>query len=92
VNIDASDIALSATDYSPVELSYIKAVVSYSMPLTRSKADHQIDNIITSYPVNSVGSTRALALVSDVKTAFTKSQAELVLSSAVSRGWFLRSK
>lgn len=28
VNTDASDIALSATDYSPVELSYIKAVVS----------------------------------------------------------------
>jgi len=28
VNTDASDMALSATDYSPVESSYIKAVVS----------------------------------------------------------------
>jgi hypothetical protein len=34
VNTDASDIALSATDYSPVELSYIKAVVSSSTSST----------------------------------------------------------
>jgi hypothetical protein len=37
VNIDASDIALSATDYSPVELSYIKAVVSLCKPSVSSR-------------------------------------------------------
>lgn len=69
---------------SDCELSY--------WTLTRTLADVQIENIITSYPANSVGSTRALAVTSEMKSAFSKQQAEMVLASCVSRGWLKRSK
>lgn len=32
INTDATDIALMATDYTPIELTYIRNIVSFPVP------------------------------------------------------------
>ncbi|KAF8580892.1 hypothetical protein K439DRAFT_1355770 [Ramaria rubella] len=72
------DLAQVATDYSPVEITYFKALVK------------QI--VLASSECYSISSMTALREVSDLKPSMTKTQAEHVLANFVAKGWLLKSK
>ncbi|KIJ68967.1 hypothetical protein HYDPIDRAFT_122903 [Hydnomerulius pinastri MD-312] len=78
VNTKDDEIAQMATDYTPAEIAYFKAVVEQIM-----LAPHE------SYSVSSLA---ALREVNSLKTNMTKTQAEVVLGSFVAKGWLLKSK
>ncbi|KAH7923864.1 hypothetical protein BV22DRAFT_1067934 [Leucogyrophana mollusca] len=78
VNRRDDEIAQLATDYTPVEIAYFKAIIEQIM-----LAPHE------SY---SVSSFTALREVNSLKTNMSKTQAEVVLGSFVSKGWLLKSK
>ncbi|KAI6045378.1 Nse1 non-SMC component of SMC5-6 complex-domain-containing protein [Pisolithus marmoratus] len=78
VNTRGDEIAQMATDYSPTEIAYFRAVVEQIM--------------LAPNECYSLSSLAALREVNALKTSMTKSQAESVLSSLVARGWLLKSK
>ncbi|KAF8844590.1 hypothetical protein BDN67DRAFT_943421 [Paxillus ammoniavirescens] len=78
VNTKDDEVAQMATDYTPAEIAYFKAVVEQIM-----LAPHE------SYSVSSLA---ALREVNSLKSNMTKTQAEVVLSSFVAKGWLLKSK
>ncbi|KAF8136697.1 Nse1 non-SMC component of SMC5-6 complex-domain-containing protein [Boletus edulis] len=78
VNTKDDEIAQMATDYTPLEIAYFKAVVEQIM--------------LASHEAYSVSSLAALREVSSLKSNMTKSQAEAVLASLVAKGWLLKSK
>ena len=47
---------------------------------------------MSSYPANSIGSTRALRLTTTLKANMTRLAAEALLGSLTSRGWLAKSK
>jgi hypothetical protein len=71
------DIAQQATDLSPLEISYVRAVIGA---------------IVESYPANSVGSRQATSLVKDLNGQMTQSAAQALLKALVSRGWLATSE
>ncbi|KAJ3513654.1 hypothetical protein NLJ89_g2832 [Agrocybe chaxingu] len=77
VNRKGDEIAQMATDYTPVEIAFFKAVVEQIM-----LAPHE------SYSVSSLAALRELTVA---KLSMSKSQAEVVLASFVSKGWLLKS-
>ncbi|CAA7271772.1 unnamed protein product [Cyclocybe aegerita] len=77
VNRKGDEIAQMATDYTPVEIAFFKAVVEQIM-----LAPHE------SYSVSSLAALRELTAA---KLSMSKSQAEIVLASFVSKGWLLKS-
>ncbi|KAG8217812.1 Nse1 non-SMC component of SMC5-6 complex-domain-containing protein [Butyriboletus roseoflavus] len=78
VNTKDDEIAQMATDYTPLEIAYFKAVVEQIM--------------LASHEAYSVSSLAALREVCSLKSNMTKSQAEAVLGSLVAKGWLQRSK
>ncbi|KAI0647162.1 Nse1 non-SMC component of SMC5-6 complex-domain-containing protein [Trametes meyenii] len=79
VNRKGDEIAQLATEYSPVEIAYFKAVLEQIMLAPNE-----------SYCVSSLA---ALREVNALKVGnMTKSQAEATLGSFVARGWLLKSK
>ncbi|GFZ42412.1 hypothetical protein JCM24511_00127 [Saitozyma sp. JCM 24511] len=77
VNIDPTEAMVQGSDYTPLEIDYYRQVVS---------------GIIASYPANSIGSNHALRLTSELQGAMTKTVADALLKSFVSRGWLARSR
>ncbi|TFK29863.1 hypothetical protein FA15DRAFT_663147 [Coprinopsis marcescibilis] len=78
VNRKGDDIAQVATDYTPAEIAFFKAVVELIM---------DADNF--SYSVSSLAALREIPAL---KLNFAKSQGEILLSSFVAKGWLNRSK
>ncbi|KAL6309242.1 Nse1 non-SMC component of SMC5-6 complex-domain-containing protein [Sparassis latifolia] len=78
VNRRGDEIAQMATDYSAVEIAYFKAVVEQIMLAPNE-----------SYTVSSLA---ALREVGTLKANMTKTQAEVVLSSFVAKGWLVKSR
>ncbi|WRT63937.1 uncharacterized protein IL334_000864 [Kwoniella shivajii] len=76
-NIDPSEVALYATDYTPLEIDYYRRVVQ---------------GIIESYPANSIAHGQALNLVSELESNMARHVAENLLNSLCSRGWLSKSK
>ncbi|WVW82064.1 hypothetical protein I302_104069 [Kwoniella bestiolae CBS 10118] len=76
-NTDPSEVALQATDYTPLEIDYYRRVVK---------------EIIESYPANSISHNQATSIVSELEGTMAKHVAESLLESLCSRGWLLRSK
>ncbi|KAF8274953.1 Nse1 non-SMC component of SMC5-6 complex-domain-containing protein [Lactarius quietus] len=78
VNRRDDEIARIASDYSPLEISYFRALVEQIMLAPNS-----------SYSISSLA---ALREVNSLTSAMTKTQAESVLVSFVAKGWLLKSK
>ncbi|KAH0827088.1 Nse1 non-SMC component of SMC5-6 complex-domain-containing protein [Lanmaoa asiatica] len=78
VNTKDDEIAQIATEYTPLEIAYFKAVVEQIMLASRE--------------AYSVSSLAALREVGSLKSNMTKSQAEVVLGSLVAKGWLLKSR
>ncbi|KAH9005218.1 Nse1 non-SMC component of SMC5-6 complex-domain-containing protein [Lactarius hatsudake] len=78
VNRRDDEIARIASDYSPLEISYFRALVEQIM-LAPSN----------SYSISSLA---ALREVNALTSPMTKTQAESVLASFVAKGWLLKSK
>jgi len=78
VNRKDDAIAQMASGYSPVEIAYFKAIIEQIM-LAPNEA-------------YSVSSLAALREVNALKTSMSKTQAEVVLSSFVAKGWLFKSK
>ncbi|KAJ7219212.1 Nse1 non-SMC component of SMC5-6 complex-domain-containing protein [Mycena pura] len=73
-------IAQMAGDYAPVEISFFKAVVEQIMLAPRE-----------SYSISSLAALREVSALKP-KSNMSKTQAEVVLSSFVAKGWLLKSK
>ncbi|KAF5357780.1 hypothetical protein D9756_001638 [Leucocoprinus leucothites] len=80
VNLKGDAIAQMATEYTPAEIAYFKALVEQIMLAPRHK-----------YSVSSLVALREVSMIKP-KTNITKSQAEVVLSTFVARGWLVKSK
>ncbi|PCH38085.1 hypothetical protein WOLCODRAFT_52070, partial [Wolfiporia cocos MD-104 SS10] len=78
VNRKGDEIAQMATEYTPAEIAYFKAVVEQIMLAPNE-----------SYCVSSLA---ALKEVNSLKPNMTKTQAEVVLGSFVAKGWLVKSK
>ncbi|KAI0306508.1 Non-structural maintenance of chromosomes element 1 [Multifurca ochricompacta] len=78
VNRRDDEIARIASDYSPLEISYFRALVEQIMLAPNS-----------SYSVSSLA---ALREVNSLTSPMTKAQAESILASFVAKGWLLKSK
>ncbi|CDO71235.1 hypothetical protein BN946_scf184863.g31 [Trametes cinnabarina] len=78
VNRKGDEIAQMATEYTPLEITYFKAVLEQIMLAPNE-----------SYCVSSLA---ALREVNSLKSNMTKSQAEATLNSFVARGWLLKSR
>ncbi|GLB35026.1 putative CDP-alcohol phosphatidyltransferase class-I family protein [Lyophyllum shimeji] len=80
VNRKGDEIAQMATEYTPAEIAYFKAIIELIMLAPRESF--------------SVSSTAALREVSAIrpKTNMSKTQAEVVLGSFVAKGWLVKSK
>ncbi|KAL5490279.1 hypothetical protein ACEPAI_5112 [Sanghuangporus weigelae] len=78
-NTKGDEVAQLASDYSPAEIAFFKAVVEQIMLSVRH--------------AYSVSSILALREASHLKSfQMTKSQAEVILTSLVARGWLVKSK
>ncbi|KAL7283487.1 hypothetical protein ACG7TL_002920 [Trametes sanguinea] len=78
VNRKGDEIAQMATEYTPLEITYFKAVLEQIMLAPNE-----------SYCVSSLA---ALREVNSLKSTMTKSQAEATLNSFVAKGWLLKSR
>jgi len=78
VNLKGDEIAQLATDYTPVEIAFFKAIVEQIMLAPRE-----------AFSVSSIASLRELHAS---KLNMTKSQAEVVLASFVAKGWLIKSR
>ncbi|KAI0362237.1 hypothetical protein OH77DRAFT_32714 [Trametes cingulata] len=78
VNRKGDEIAQMATEYTPVEIAYFKAVLEQIMLAPNE-----------SFCVSSLA---ALREVNSLKSNMTKSQAEATLGSFVAKGWLLKSR
>ncbi|KAJ3527919.1 hypothetical protein NMY22_g9601 [Coprinellus aureogranulatus] len=78
VNRKGDELAQLATDYTPAEISFFKAVLEQIM--------------LAPHEAYSVSSLAALRELSHLKLNMTKAQAEVLLSTFVARGWLKKSK
>ncbi|TRM61924.1 hypothetical protein BD626DRAFT_500928 [Schizophyllum amplum] len=80
VNMKGDEVAQVATDYSPVEIAYFKALVEQIIMAPRNAF--------------SISSFLALREINELKPKanMTKSQGEETLASFVNRGWLAKSK
>lgn len=76
-NDEAGDIGRMATDLTPLEISYYRAL---------------IEAIMLSHPANSVSNAQALRLTGELKGNMSKRDAEKLLGALTSRGWLAKSK
>ncbi|KAJ7470701.1 Nse1 non-SMC component of SMC5-6 complex-domain-containing protein [Mycena latifolia] len=80
VNRKDDEIAQMATDYTPGEIAFFKAMVEQIMLAPRG-----------AYSVSSLAALREISALKP-KSNMSKSQAEVVLASFVAKGWLLKSK
>ncbi|KAF9005578.1 Nse1 non-SMC component of SMC5-6 complex-domain-containing protein [Cyathus striatus] len=80
VNRKGDEIAQMATDYTPAEIAFFKAIVEQIILAPRE-----------SFSVSSLIALREIGSIKP-KVNMSKSQAEVVLGSFVARGWLLKSK
>ncbi|KAK7043597.1 hypothetical protein VNI00_008208 [Paramarasmius palmivorus] len=80
VNRKDDDLAQMATDFTPNEIVFFKAIVEQIM-LARKE----------SYSLSSLAALQEVTALKD-KVKMTKAQAECVLASFVTKGWLLKSK
>lgn len=93
MNTDSTGVALQFSDLSGNEIDYFRKVVSAITAGSLQGSDGiQTEEIITSYPGNSIGSNYALSLVSDLQSAMKRTEAEKLLGGLVVRGWLRKSK
>ncbi|KAI5899730.1 uncharacterized protein SCHCODRAFT_02485674 [Schizophyllum commune H4-8] len=80
INLKGDEVAQVATDYSPVEIAYFKALVEQIVMAPRNSF--------------SISSFLALREINELKPKanMTKSQGEETLSSFVNRGWLVKSR
>ncbi|KAI0050930.1 hypothetical protein FA95DRAFT_1580992 [Auriscalpium vulgare] len=78
VNRRGDEVAQIASDYSPLEIAYFKALLE-QIVLAPNRA-------------YSVSSLAALREVNQLKSSMSKTQAEAVLASFVAKGWLLKSQ
>jgi len=78
INLKSDELAQIATDFSPVEIAFFKALVD------------QI--IVASSQSYSISAMTALLQVNGLKPPMTKTQAESVLANFVAKGWLLKSE
>ncbi|WWD09182.1 hypothetical protein V865_007304 [Kwoniella europaea PYCC6329] len=76
-NTDPTEVALQATDYTPLEIDYYRRVVK---------------EIIESYPANSISHGQATTIVGELEGTMARHVAETLLDSLCSRGWLSKSK
>ncbi|KAF9532248.1 Nse1 non-SMC component of SMC5-6 complex-domain-containing protein [Crepidotus variabilis] len=77
VNTKGDEVAQLATDYTPIEIAFFKAIVEQIMLASRE-----------AYSVSSLAALRELTFA---KINMTKSHGEIVLASFVSKGWLMKS-
>ncbi|KAF9456771.1 Nse1 non-SMC component of SMC5-6 complex-domain-containing protein [Collybia nuda] len=80
VNRKSDKIAQMATDYTPTEIMYFKALIEQIM-----LAPHE------SFCVSSLAALREVSIIKP-KSNMSKAQAEVVLGSFVAKGWLLKTK
>ncbi|KAJ7097986.1 Nse1 non-SMC component of SMC5-6 complex-domain-containing protein [Mycena belliarum] len=80
VNRKDDEIAQMATDYTPGEIAFFKAMVEQIMLAPRG-----------AYSVSSLAALREISALKP-KSNMSKSQAEVVLASFVAKGWLLKSR
>jgi len=80
VNRKGDHIAQMATDYSPAEIAYFKAIIEQIMLAPRE-----------SFSVSSLAALREVSALKP-KSNMSKTQAEVILGSFVAKGWLLKSK
>jgi hypothetical protein len=82
-----------ATDYSPAEIAFFKAIVSHNQkPFQPTQFCSKVEQIMLApREAFSVSSMAALRELTASKISITKANAEVVLTSFVSRGWLLKS-
>jgi len=80
VNRKGDEIAQMATDYTPFEIAYFKAIVEQIMLAPRE-----------CYSISSMAALREVTMLKS-KSNMSKTQAEVVLGSFVANGWLLKSK
>ncbi|KAL9715077.1 hypothetical protein Ac2012v2_001736 [Leucoagaricus gongylophorus] len=80
INLKGDAVAQMATEYNPAEIAYFKALVEQIMLAPRFK-----------YSVSSLVAMREISMIKP-KINIAKSQVEVVLSTFVARGWFVKSK
>ncbi|KAF8522234.1 Nse1 non-SMC component of SMC5-6 complex-domain-containing protein [Hysterangium stoloniferum] len=78
INLKSDELAQIATDFTPVEIAFFKALVD------------QI--ILASSQSYSISAMTALRQVNGLKPPMTKTQAESVLANLVAKGWLLKSE
>ncbi|KAF8212303.1 Nse1 non-SMC component of SMC5-6 complex-domain-containing protein [Mycena galopus ATCC 62051] len=80
VNRKGDEIAQMATDYTPGEIAFFKAMVEQIMLAPRE-----------SFSISSLAALREVSALKP-KSNMSKTQAEIVLGSFVAKGWLLKSK
>ncbi|KAJ7156036.1 Nse1 non-SMC component of SMC5-6 complex-domain-containing protein [Mycena crocata] len=80
VNCKDDAIAQMATDYTPGEIAFFKAMVEQIMLAPRG-----------SFSISSLAALREISALKP-KSNMSKTQAEIVLASFVAKGWLLKSK
>ncbi|KAJ7273649.1 Nse1 non-SMC component of SMC5-6 complex-domain-containing protein [Mycena haematopus] len=80
VNRKGDEIAQMATDYTPGEIAFFKAMVEQIMLAPRE-----------SFSISSLAALREVSALKP-KSNMSKTQAEVVLASFVAKGWLLKSK
>ncbi|KAF7338346.1 Non-structural maintenance of chromosomes element 1 [Mycena venus] len=80
VNRKGDDIAQMATEYTPGEIAFFKAMVEQIMLAPRE-----------SYSISSMAALREVSALKP-KSNMSKTQAEIVLASFVAKGWLFKSK
>jgi len=78
INLKSDELAQMATEYTPTEIAYFRALVEHI--------------VLASSNSYSVSSMTALREASNLKGSMTKTQAEAVLASLVASGWLLKSR
>ncbi|KAJ6496618.1 Nse1 non-SMC component of SMC5-6 complex-domain-containing protein [Mycena vitilis] len=80
VNRKGDEVAQMATDYTPGEIAFFKAIVEQIMLAPRE-----------SFSMSSLAALREISALKP-KSNMSKTQAEVVLGSFVAKGWLLKSK
>ncbi|KAF7363384.1 Non-structural maintenance of chromosomes element 1 [Mycena sanguinolenta] len=96
VNRKGDEIAQMATDYTPGEIAFFKAMVGTLLRrLAQSNPLAKVEQIMLapreSFSISSLAALREVSALKP-KSNMSKTQAEVVLASFVAKGWLLKSK
>jgi non-structural maintenance of chromosomes element 1 len=97
VNTKDDELAQMATDYTPAEIAFFRAIVQmfFILIMLSILTSFQVEQIILarneSFSLSSLAALREVSAIKP-KSNMSKTQAETVLASFVAKGWLLRSK